>query len=139
MNEAHRLAKAKTDYEAALAEVRRLKIETEAAISSAETAQGKAYAEMEAAQVAADRLLPTCDLHSYGKFSGKRTRELRCVIKRTAKTAYVKIIGIPDDRAQQFRIDKDGRRWNPFPKQDAQGRITHWIEFPDETSATDPV
>ena len=138
MNEAQRLAKAKADYEAALAEVRRLKAEAEAAISTAETAQGKAYAEMEAAQVAADRLLPTCDLHSYGRFSGKRARELRCVIKRTAKTASVKIIGLPDDRAQQFRIDKDGR-WNPFPKQDPQGRITHWIEFPDETSAPDPV
>ena len=138
MNETQRLAKAKTDYEAALAEVRRLKTEAEAAISTAETAKGKAYAEMESAQVAADRLLPTCDLHSYGRFSGKRTRELRCVIKRTAKTASVKIIGLPDDRAQQFRIDKDGR-WNPFPMQDQHGRITNWIEFPDETSAPDPV
>ena len=139
MNEAQRLAKAMADYEAALAEVRRLKIEAEAAISAAESAQGKAFAEMEYAQVAVDMLLPTCVLHSHGRFSGKRAQEQRCVIKRTAKTASVKIIGLPDDRAQQFRVDKDGR-WSPYPKQDPYARITNWIEFPDDPHAEpDPV
>lgn len=139
MNEAQRLAKAKADYEAALAEVRRLKIEAEAAAKVADIALGAAERELESAQMEADKLLPTCVLHSYRRLTGKRSRKHLCVIKRTAKTASVKIIGRPDDRAKKFRADKDGR-WNPCQKQDPYAQITYWIEFPEESpSATDSI
>lgn len=137
MNEAQRLAKAKADHEAALAEVRRLKIEAEAAIGAAEAAQGKAYAEMEAAQVAADRLLPTCIMHSTGWRSGKQEHSRRYIVKKTAKTVFVKMAGQADDRAQQFRLGKSGQ-WDQYPRADRWAKQHHWIEFPDETSAPDP-
>lgn len=138
MNEAQRLAKAKADYEAALAETGRLRKDAEEKIKVAEVAQRAAFMEMEAAQMAADKLLPACVMHARNFRTGKHEKLTRRIAKRTAKTVLVKIAGQPDERAQAFRIGKTGR-WDIYPRQDSWASVDYWIEFPDETSAPDPV
>jgi len=137
MNEAQRLAKAKADHEAARAEVLRLKIEAEAAAKVADIALGVAERELEAAQMAADKLLPVCARHHRSRRAGATVDEM-VIVKRTPKSAVVKFAGHPDDRTSLFKADKDGV-YRISPKPTGYWAPTIWIEFPDDTSAPDPV
>lgn len=132
MNEAQRLAKAKADYEAALAETGRLREEAEEKIKEAVAVQRAAFMEMESAQMAADKLLPVCIMHARNFRTGKHEKLTRSIAKRTAKTVLVKIAGQPDERAQAFRISKTGR-WDIYPRQDSWASVDYWIEFPEES------
>ena len=137
MNEAQRLAKAKADYEAALAETGRLKKDAEEKIKAAEVAQRAAFMEMESSQMAADKLLPVCVMHACNFRTGTHEKLMRRVAKRTSKTVFVKIAGQPDERAQAFRIGKTGR-WYIYLRQDLWASMDYWIEFPEESqSATE--
>lgn len=137
MNEAQRLAKAKADFEAAWAEVARLRKEAEASIREAEEIQRIARVEMDCAQFAADNLLPICARHVRSSRDGLTVDEM-VIVKRTPKSATVKLAGSPDDRASLFKADKDGV-YRISPKPTGYWAPTIWIEFPDETSAPDPV
>ena len=137
MNEAQRLAKAKADFEAAYAESSRLQQETEKAMKQAREAVSRARDEVNAAQLAADRLLPTCVKHHKSGRDGL-TSSRAVVVKRTPKSVAVKLAGCPDDSASLFKADKDGV-YRISPKPTGYWAPTIWIEFPDETSATDPV
>ncbi|MEN9489596.1 MAG: hypothetical protein RJA63_45 [Pseudomonadota bacterium] len=136
MNEAQRLAKAKANFEAAWAESSRLQQEAEKVTKQAREAVSRARDEMNAAQLDADQLLPTCVRH-YKSGRDGLTVDRVVVVKRTPKSVTVKSAGCSDDNASLFKADKDGV-YRISPKPTGYWAPTIWIEFPDETSAPDP-
>lgn len=73
-----------------------------------------AAAELRNARVARDEAIPKAIIKVSGWRGGNVSESIVCVVRRTAKAAFVRSIGDCDDMLQQYRMNKYGS-WMPYP------------------------
>lgn len=69
---------------------------------------------LRAALLDRDAAMPKCVLRTAGWGSGKHSDVEVVIIRKTAKSVFVRTPGDDDDTGKQFRTDKHGN-WRPYP------------------------
>ena len=105
----------------------------ELALAAEKKLVNAAHQSLGAALIARDAAMPRCILRTRKQYSGKSSDREVCVIRRTAKSAFVRTLGDDDDVGQQYRQDKLGRWWSYPSKSGLWGDVCELI-FEDGAS-----
>ena len=92
-----------------------------------------AHQSLGAALLARDATMPRCILRTSNRHSrGHIDREV-CIVKKTAKSVFIRTFGVDNDVGQQYRQDKFGC-WRPYPTPSGMWDDACELIFEDDAS-----
>ena len=99
---------------AALAAAGQRRDAAELALAAEKKLVSEARHSLGAALLARDAAMPRCILRTRKQCSRDHNDREVCIVKKTAKSVFIRTFGVDNDVGQQYRQDKFGR-WRPYP------------------------